>query len=145
MTYTKKDVRDEQRENMPYFIAYYNQLIVLSSGAIVLSITYLGYLQNAKNSYKIFCNEWMLVLSWILFILSIILSIIRNRYHIEYRHLESLQLLQNDEDSRNLLKKNLEKKQSVFGYSGKFAEGFFIVGIILLTLFAIATGTSFFS
>lgn len=142
MTFTKKDVRDEQRENILHFLAYYKQIITLSSGAIILSVTYLGYLQSSENRYRLICNEWILVLSWLLFVSSIILSIIRNRYHIEYRHLESLQLLPNDKNANDLIKKNLEGKQAVFGYIGKFAEYFFIGGIILLILFAIKTGTS---
>lgn len=136
-------IREEQINNTKNFIAFYSNLAYLSGGSIVLSITYLGYLKNANLNEKVIANEWLLIASWVYFLLTLICSISRNDFHIEYLQIEPVKYLSLN-DPKNLLSNAINKKQRMFARLGTFAKVCFFSGVLFLSLFAMKTGTHFF-
>ncbi len=136
------EIRKELRDSMKNFIGFYNNLAYLSGGAVVLSITYLGYLKSVDLQEKIISNEWILITSWIYFLLTLLSSIIRNEFHMEYIHLDPIRYL-GKPDPKNLLEKKMSRKQLIFSWCGTFSKVCFFGGLLFLTSFAIKTGTNF--
>jgi len=138
----KKQIREEQRDNILQYISYFNQLIILSGSAIVLSITYLGYLKQSELEINLTNNKWFLMASWVYFAVSIATSVFRNYTHVKYRQVESVRYAGYN-DPKNLLEKNISKKINFLMYSETFANIFFIAGLVFLILFAIKTSKYF--
>ena len=138
-------------------VKFYYQITLLSSGAIALSITYLGYLQsNPAREIKII---GVLITAWACFIMSIIMSLGRNYHYGRFMHysgsaawFESMRINRamleshmkgikpSSEDVANVLSNVEEKEKSserYFRLSEPITHILFIVALLLLTLFAI--------
>jgi len=83
-------------------------------------------------------NIWILVLSWVYFMLSLLSSLFRNIRYVEYLQVVSLEFSDTiNANSYDLISKNKKKKEKQFAFFGTFALTTFVFGISAILLFAI--------
>jgi len=67
---------------------FYYQVALLCGGSIVLSVTYLGYLEAGSDGLA--CGKWLLVAAWVLLSISLLCSLLRNKLYPDYLHYSAM-------------------------------------------------------
>jgi hypothetical protein len=71
-------VQDEVHREQRHF---FQQLVLLNGGALILSVTFFGYISQRPTSVV---GIWSLIASWVLLLAGLVASLYRTWYHLSY-------------------------------------------------------------
>lgn len=73
----------EVAENKRAYERFYNSFALFSGGAIVLSVTYIGYLKSGPATVS---NPWVIVICWGCLLICLVCALFRNFFNTHYVH-----------------------------------------------------------
>lgn len=114
----QENIVNANKDNIDRLNNFYIYLTTLSSGAIVLSVSFLSSIGKIEyvNIRILGSNFTLLYLTWFLLFLSIFFGLVRTYKHIEYSHLFRLyDVLKNEKELREMEKKFMEVAPNRFG------------------------------
>lgn len=110
-------IENANNETLKNYAKFYGYIGTMSGGAIVLSVSFLTYIKNIDRISLLYCfdNINVLQLSWIAFIVTIILTLIYSKKHLDALYWETVREYAelNEDDKKNVIELIEAKKLRV--------------------------------